>query len=410
MVSSLEQLDALMSPPGRALLDRLPDHDLSGTEVLRLGAEIRRELPAEVVAAAFTLHALRRRARAKFARAGEMVFTRAGLEQASAEPVARHRAARFRGAGSLADLCTGIGGDLLVLAAEAPTLAVDRDPLHLRMAAINASIYGGGAGVTTLLADVRDVSLAGIEAVFVDPARRDGGGRTGPRRSEPPLEWCLGLAERVPRVGIKAAPGLDVAAVPPAWEIEFIADERELKEGVLWSPGLARTPRRATVLPEGHTLLPVPGAPVPIAPPGPFLLDPNPAVTRAGLVEDLARALGAWKIDDRIAFLSADGPTASPFARTLRVLASLPWHPKRIQARLRELDVGAVDIRRRGLPGDVEEIRRRLSLRGAHRATLVMTRVEDRPWCFVCTDPEESHVNPSGIEGGPGARGDGDRA
>lgn len=391
MVSSLDQLDALLSPAGQALLARLPDVELPPAEVLRLGDELRRAHPAEVVAAAFTLHALRRRARAKFARADEMVFTRAGLEQASAEHVARHRAVRFRGSRRLADLCTGIGGDLIALAAQAPTLAVDRAPLHLRMAAINAGVYGRGAAVTAWLGDVRAAPLAGVDAAFVDPARRDVAGRSGPFRSEPPLDWCFDLADSVPAVGIKAAPGLDLDRVPRGWEIEFVADDRELKEAVLWSPALATVPRRATILPAGEALLPVPGDPVPIAPPGTFLLDPNPAVTRAGLVEDLARTLGAWKIDDRIAFLCTDHPATTPFARTLRIVASLPWHPKRIAARLRELEIGAVDIRRRGLAGDVAAIRRRLGLRGGGRATLVMTRVEDRPWCFVCADVPETH-------------------
>ena len=61
-----------------------------------------------------------------------------------------------------------------------------------------------------------------------------------------------------------------------------------------------------------------PGPPVAVAPPGPFLLDPNPAVTRAGLVEELARPLAAWKIDERIAFLCTDTAVRTPFALTER--------------------------------------------------------------------------------------------
>ena len=43
---------------------------------------------------------------------------------------------------------------------------------------------------------------------------------------------------------------------------------------------------------------------------------------------------------------------------------------------LRGLDIGAVDIRRRGLAGDVDQLHRDLKLSGSRRATLVMTRVE----------------------------------
>jgi hypothetical protein len=233
--------------------------------------------------------------------------------------------------------------------------------------------------------------------------------------SEPPLDWCFGLAERVPAVCVKAAPGLPTEMIPPGWEAEFIADGRDLKEAVLWSaalatapwspppdtalrsaalapsapPGSARLagPRRATILPAGDTLVACPGDPVPVGEPGEYLLDPNPAVTRAGLVEDLARILGAWKFDPQIAFLAIDKEIETPFARTLRVIDSAPWNEKRFAARLRGLGVGAADIRRRGLAGDVDQIRRRLKLTGPHRATVVLTRVADKPWGLICADP-----------------------
>ena len=251
--------------------------------------------------------------------------------------------------------------------------------------------------MTAVVADVRDVHLAGVDAVFIDPARRSGPAtasapsahRFRAGASEPPLDWCAALTSQVKAVCIKAAPGLPGDQIPPGWEAEFIAESRDLKEAVLWSPSLATAPpagpkgtlgpRRATVLttaPAGHalkthTLVAHPGAPVPLREPGEYLLDPNPAVTRAGLVEDLARVLGddAAKIDPQIAFLTLDRNVQTPFARTLRVQYSAPWNEKQFAKRLRELDIGAVDIRRRGLAGDVDQIRRRLKLSGKTRAT-----------------------------------------
>jgi hypothetical protein len=43
--------------------------------------------------------------------------------------------------------------------------------------------------------------------------------------------------------------------------------------------------------------------------------------------------------------------------------------------------------RRRGLAGDIDQIRRRLRLHGPHRATIVLTRVNDLPWGLICADP-----------------------
>jgi THUMP domain-like len=399
----------LLSPLGREALTRAAAMlgDVSGSE-LAVAAALRREYPASLAAAAVAQHELRLAAREKFSRAMEMLFTRAGYEQSSSETIARHRAARFGGARRVADLCCGIGGDLVALAGapESPeprspeprspeprspetVLAVDRDEIHARLAIHNAGVYGAAERVRGCVADVRDIALDGIDAVFIDPARRAGTRRFPAGVSQPPLDWCLALAGRVPAVCVKAAPGLPAELIPAGWEAEFVADGRDLKEAVLWSPAFATAARRATILTgqAGDTLTAVPGDPVDVSEPGEYLLDPSPAVTRAGLVEDLARLLGARKIDPRIAFLTADRAVVTPFARTLRVAESAPWNEKRFAARLRDLGVGAADIRRRGLAGDVDQIRRRLKLSGPHRATVVLTRVSDKPWGLICTDP-----------------------
>ena len=393
----------LLSPPGQEILARLAASGDAAGE-LALAVSLRREYPASLVAAATAQHELRMAAHAKFGRAMEMLFTRGGYEQSSAEPVARHRAGRLGDIGRVADLCCGIGGDLIALGAGREVLAVDRDAVHAQLAVHNAGVYGVAGGVRACVADVRDIRLTGIGAVFIDPARRAGprglsGGSQGGRpagsgqsrfpagTSEPPLDWCFALAGRVPAVCVKAAPGLPAELIPAGWEAEFIADGRDLKEAVLWSPALATAPRRATIMPGGDTLVAAPGEPVPAGAPGEYLLDPSPAVTRAGLVADLARAVGGWQLDQRIAFLAMKQEVATPFGRTLRVVDSAPWNEKRFARRLRELGVGAADLRRRGLAGDVDQIRRRLKLSGPHRATVVLTRVDDKPWGLVCADP-----------------------
>jgi len=382
-----EDPTVLLSRAGRELLARLTVDD--GRSALAVATSLRREYPASLVAAATAQHELRLAARAKFVRAMEMLFTRAGYEQSSSETIARYRAGRFGDARRIADLCCGIGGDLLALASGRDVLAVDLDEMHARLALHNAGVYGEAENVRAVVADVRDLTLAGLDGVFIDPARRSGDHRFRAGMSQPPLDWCLALRKRVPAVCVKAAPGLPAELIPDGWEAEFIADGRDLKEAVLWSPALAGLTRRATILPGGDTLTAVPGDPVPVTEPGEYLLDPNPAVTRAGLVEDLARTLGggAAKIDPQIAFLTLDCDVRTPFARTLRVLYSAPWNERHFAKRLRDLGVGAADIRRRGLAGDVDQIRRRLKLAGPNRATIVITRVSDKPWGLICAEP-----------------------
>lgn len=380
-----EGLAALLSDRGQELLKAVADEGLSPAAELGLNDRLRRTYPVPMVAAALELSELRARACAKFDRAHHMYLTRDGLEQASAQIISAHRARRYTQYQYVADLCCGIGGDLIALAPGRDALAVDRDPLHLRMAALNAAVYGASS-VRIRCEDVQASDLAGVEAVFVDPARRHGGKRDL-RESEPPLAWCLALAERVPAVGVKAAPGLQRESVPPDWELEFVSVGGDLKEAALWSPPLATVGRRATLLPDGHTLVSEPGPAVECLPPGAYLLDPDPAVTRAGLVEELARSLSAWKLDPEIAFLSLDSPVTTPFARLLRIDESLPWNLKRLREVLRRLNVGAVDIRKRGSAVDVEDLRRRLKLTGAKRVTVALTRMGGKPWTLVCSDP-----------------------
>lgn len=379
---------------------------------LAAAQRLRQDWDADLVAAAFGQSELRERATVKWSGAARMWFTRDGLEQASGEAVATHRARllarRLAPDAMVADLGCGIGGDTRAVAASLPhgsVLAFDRSEVHAWCCRANVVAQPGDAMVSVAVADVRDLRLdrlrrkAGATALLLDPARRSGSRRTSARDTQPPLPWATSLAQYVPAVVVKAAPGLPHDAAPPGWTLEFVALGSRLKEAVLWSPATGRGGARsgmrlATVLsgpahlaPTASTTHTLPADPAtPAAPtraPGNWLLDPSPAVTRAGAVADLAAAHGCWQIDPAIAFLCHDDPVDTPFARTYAVAASLPFRERQLREVLRGLDVGAVDIRRRGLAGDVERLRRSLRLTGRRRALLAMTRSKGRPWALV---------------------------
>lgn len=376
---------------GQALMAAALAAHEGGTE-LRDGAALRTAYDPAQVAFAFGQAELRERGVAKFgADAASMWFTRVGLEQASSAAAAGHRAHRLAAPGSrVFDLCCGIGGDLVALArTRAHVTGVDRDPVHLAMAL--ASCADLGLDAAGLEADVRDAPLAQADAVCIDPARRAGGRRVATGDGEPSLRWCFDVP--VERVAVKAAPGLDRETLPPEWQVEFVADGRDLKESVLWSPAIRSggAPALATVLtPGGASSMSDDGAgPAAVTDVGRWLLDPSPAIGRAGAVDALARRLGATKIDERIAFLTADAPMTTEFGRSLRVEAELPFDVRRLRVLLRERAVGAADLRRRGLAGDVDLIRKQLRLKGNRRVTLILTRVSDKPWAIVCVEPSD---------------------
>ena len=178
LVTVNEDPAILLTPPGQELLARLAAEPDAGS--LAVAERLRREYPADLVATAMAQRELRLAAEAKFSRAAQML-PRAGDEQSSSEAVARYRAGKARHASRVADLCCGIGGDLIALAAASDVLAVDRDETHARLALHNAAVYGRAERVTAVVADVRDVPLTGVDAVFIDPARRRARHRLGPR-------------------------------------------------------------------------------------------------------------------------------------------------------------------------------------------------------------------------------------
>jgi len=96
----LETFRALRTPRGARVLAEVAARDTGESALLATVSALRREHPAELVAAAVAQARLRDRARAKFgADADLMFFTPDGLEQATRAGVAGHRSARLAGAG-----------------------------------------------------------------------------------------------------------------------------------------------------------------------------------------------------------------------------------------------------------------------------------------------------------------------
>jgi hypothetical protein len=113
------------------------------------------------------------------------------------------------------------------------------------------------------------------------------------------------------------------------------------------------------------------------------LYEPDGAVIRAHLVEQLGEQLGAWKVDETIAYLSADEGRPTPFARRFELEEALPFQLKRLRESLRRSGVGQVVIKKRGSALDPDDLRARLRLRGDGRRVLFLTRVMGRPFVLI---------------------------
>ena len=379
----MSELTALLTRDGLALLDEVGPVESSG-DVARAVSRLRAAGHSpELVSAVVGQAHLRVKAAAKFGEFAErMLFTRAGLEQATRLNVATLHAVRMRRAGitAVTDLGCGIGGDSLAFAGAGLTVtAVDADAVTAGITAYNLAPFGADTEVRTGLAE-DNVPADG--AVWLDPARRTAGHSETRRLSasdwSPSLDWCFEVARSRP-TGIKLGPGLDRDLIPDDVEAQWVSADGSVVELVLWSGALARDGiRRSALIVAGgqtHELTAESDAEdVPVRELGAFVHEPDGAVIRARLIGDAARMLDAGMLDEQIAYVTGDAAVTSPFVQSFRVRETMPVHPKTINAALRANDIGRLEIKKRGMDIDPAVFRKKLTLKGSQQATLILTR------------------------------------
>lgn len=382
-------LDALFSEDGQDALARLAARDIREEQTLRLLDRLRRRFPPSVAGALLTIARLRRRATTKFPFADRLYLTPAALEQATAWPVALHRAAwidRFAPPGPVLDLGCGIGGDTLALAQYRPVIAIEQDPVRLRFAQANAAALGLESRVQAIQADWTGLLAAGqlpaTAAAFADPSRRVGERRVfSLYQIEPPLPALLRLQTTIPALGVKVMPSVQDGELPVECGVEFISHEGVCKEAVLWFGPLNRHRRWASVhTGSGWEMIANRGEAAPLGPlsAGHYLHEPDPAVIRAGALGALCERLGAWLFDPQIAYLIAPDWRPDALVQSFRVDEVHRFALKTLNRRLQALGIGAVELKKRGFPVEPETLRPQLKLvPGGKSATVLITRRGD---------------------------------
>lgn len=390
----LSDLEYLASPAGAQVLADLSDADLSHGAILPLLTRLRKTLTPTQAGAAVEQTELRRKAAGKFgADAAKLFFTRDGLEQASDPSIRRYRAeqASQRGTGSIIDTCCGIGTDALTFAqAGIPVLGLDLDPLRIEIARYNAAALGLDHA-RFAVHDVTQPLPEHADLIFFDPARRDTAGNrlNHVERYLPPLSTLKRWD--APYLWAKLSPAVELEQTAEyGGTVAFHSASGDLKEAMLQiERGTGGEQRTAAIRhsADGWEAWAGDAPHDTISPqePGRWLLEPDPALLRAGFVQHLAANIGAAQIDATIAYLTMDDPPDTPWVRTWPVLDWMPFNLKRLKAYLRERGVGRVTVKKRGHAMTPEQLQAALKLDGrGEERIVVLTRVKGEPAAIVC--------------------------
>ncbi|MFW0786709.1 class I SAM-dependent methyltransferase [Gordonia sp. CPCC 206044] len=390
-----QEVTLLRSDRGRDALASAETFDLTkGSMLADLSALRARYAPFEGALIETVL--CRRRAREKLRGADDMLFTDDAVQQATASAVAAHRAgeiaARFPGA-VVHDVTCSIGAELVEMAGPegiSRVIGSDLDRVRLSMAQHNCAALASAA--TLLVADALTPTST-ADVVIADPARRSGAGRVFRLdQLTPPLPEILATYAGRP-VAVKCSPGLDYRMLRERFgftgQVQIVSLDGAVREACLWTGRDGEPDRRATVLRTGsdgsthvYEVTADDADDVPSGEVGEWIIDPDGAVVRAGLVRQYARRHGLWQLDPQIAYLTGD--TVPAGERGFRVVETVGVSDKELRKALAAHDCGSLEILVRGLDVDPDRLRKRLKPKGSRPLTLVLTRIGRKGLGFLC--------------------------
>lgn len=386
------EITSLLTKEALKLLARVGPLD-SKADVLSLITSLRKEnLDPQLVTTVINQSRLRHRAINKFGDfAGNMLFTEAGLEQATRFPVAALHAERFRDAGitSISDLGCGIASDSLAFAALGMRVeSFEKDEETAALASFNLASF---PEATVHNQDALEAKIT-TEALWLDPARRELASkreshiRLTPEDFSPNLNFVFELAAKYP-TGVKLSPAFDHDLIPEDAEAIWVSHNSDLVELLLWFGKLAEPGKTSALMLkagsrhvfEGDNQIQAPTAKL-----GRYLFEPDTSLIRSHLMGDFAIRLGLGVTAPGIAYLTGDKLIDSPWLRAFEILDVLPLDEKQIRRYMADNNIGRLEIKKRGVDVTPEELRPKLKLKGKNPATLVLTKVGEARKAIVC--------------------------
>ncbi|MEI6835397.1 MAG: methyltransferase domain-containing protein [Candidatus Falkowbacteria bacterium] len=376
-----QEFNYLKSEAGQAAYQRYRFYDLKKLELLIL----KNNATQPEFGALVSLIKLRQAAAGKFSRSESMFFTPLSLEQATSEIIAKHIAARFQPAWKVADLTCGLGGNAIFLAQKVKhVLAIDLDETKINCAKENAAAYEVQDKIDFVVGDAFLNIKEDVAAFFLDPARdREGATKTRSFLNSQPalLDILPKLFAITHNVAVKISPAFDyeeLKLLPEEPELEIISENNNCKVAMLWFGAFKTAQRRATGF-KGEKFFSMTGGAeknIDITPLKKYLYEPNKAISKAHLINEVAAKFSLAKINFDLSWLTSDELVDTDglnIFRKFKVLHSEDFSLKKFKEFLKNRGIGRAEIMTKHFPMTPEEIRARLKLKDGGTAVLILT-------------------------------------
>ncbi len=302
------------------------------------------EFGQEAAAWAVGQQTLREKARGKFAEAGQMIFTREGLEMTAHERVAAFHASLFNEGAETIDGTCGIGGDLIALAAKGMAHGFDLNLSALQCAEWNLNLHGYAAQLHQ--GSIMDEDWTG-RCLWLDPARRSGSGRTlNPDSFLPSLALILTKAESAENCWVKLTPLLsDDILESQGQGLVFVSHKGECVEALMQAGCSGAEKSRRAYKADQDVWLDASPRPASAEQPDEWVYEADPAAIRA-------HCLGSFNLlslSDTPGWLTGRHLEPSPWLTQFRVHWQGAWREDAVREALKKLDAGLAAVKTRGV-------------------------------------------------------------
>lgn len=376
--------DWIFGTEASVIITATRDQLTSNLSLNKLLTDLRKELSPDLASQAIEMAQLQIAARKKFSSPEGMFFTRKGLEQSTSEAVAHYKAGLIEEGLTVADACCGIGGDSMALAASHRTVAIELDWNMARIANHNLADRKC-ENVLVVQADFNRFDFTPFGFVHVDPDRRPGKSRTTQAEySDPP--WKI-IAERLGNqfAAVKLAPATILDEFSTQVHRQWIGSGRECREQLAWfnSPVWAAGGKTATVVDgsgSDHESITGNSDDQPgiceTPSPGEFLFEPHSAVFAAGLDGTLAVRQSLERLSNDSPYLIGSQPIQSRLFQGFEIQHVDSLDRKRMSSAFRDLDVGNIEWKQRGLEPSTFNSVSKMRGPGSNGSTVVLFRID----------------------------------